>query len=161
MQRNGRVTSSRFRRPKVSIVRKAGKANTQLRIPVPMAIAMFVTIWWILLFAVLPFGVQSQHETAEIVPGTDPGAPVATRMGRKLVWTTVLSAVIFAAAWLAYDAGYLNVERLSHGLGGATLVGPKPLPIRFAGARLRRRARPGGRISRHRSLLADRRPHPG
>ncbi|MBV9065869.1 MAG: DUF1467 family protein [Methylobacteriaceae bacterium] len=61
-----------------------------------MAIAIFVTIWWILLFAVLPFGVQSQHETTEIVPGSDPGAPVAPRLLLKAVWTTGLSLIAFA-----------------------------------------------------------------
>jgi len=38
-------------------------------------------------------------------------------MGRKLIWTTVLSAVIFFAALFAYHAGYLNVERLSRLMG--------------------------------------------
>ena len=72
-----------------------------LPVPWPMAIAMFATIWWVLLFAVLPFGVQSQHEMAEIVPGTDPGAPVAPRLAVKAVWTTAISVVVFAALmWL-------------------------------------------------------------
>ena len=62
-----------------------------------MAVAIFVTIWWILLFAVLPFGVRSQHETAEIVPGSDPGAPVAPRLVMKAFWTTGLSVVAFVA----------------------------------------------------------------
>jgi predicted secreted protein len=79
--------------------------------------AIYFVIWWIVLFLTLPFGVRSQHEDGEGTPGTDPGAPIATRMGRKLIWTTVLSAVIFAAALLAYDAGYLNVERLSKLMG--------------------------------------------
>jgi predicted secreted protein len=34
-------------------------------------------------------------------------------MGRKMIWTTALSAVLFAGCWFAYDAGWLNVERLS------------------------------------------------
>ena len=68
-----------------------------LPVPWPMAIAVFVTIWWILLFAVLPFGVQSQHETTEIVPGSDPGAPVAPRLLVKALWTTGLSVVAFIA----------------------------------------------------------------
>ena len=34
-------------------------------------------------------------------------------MGRKLIWTTVISAVIFAIDWWTYGAGYLSVERLS------------------------------------------------
>jgi predicted secreted protein len=72
-----------------------------LPVPWPMAIAMFATIWWVLLFAVLPFGVQSQHETAEIVPGSDPGAPVAPRLLAKALWTTAISILAFVALmWL-------------------------------------------------------------
>jgi predicted secreted protein len=81
------------------------------------AFAIYFVIWWIMLFLTLPFGVRSQHEEGGGVPGTDPGAPIASLMGRKLIWTTVLSAVFFAAAWLAYDAGYLNVDRLSRLMG--------------------------------------------
>jgi predicted secreted protein len=77
------------------------------------ALAIYFVIWWVTLFLTLPFGVRSQHEDGEGVPGTDPGAPIASQMGRKLIWTTVLSAIIFALAWLAYNAGLLNVERLS------------------------------------------------
>jgi len=36
MAKNGKVTNKRLRRPKVSIVKKAGRAKTQFRIPVPM-----------------------------------------------------------------------------------------------------------------------------
>ena len=79
--------------------------------------AIYFVMWWIVLFLTLPFGVRSQHEDGESPPGTDPGAPVATMMGRKLIWTTVLSAVIFFAALFAYHAGYLNVERLSRLMG--------------------------------------------
>ena len=58
--------------------------------------AIYFVMWWIVLFLTLPFGVRSQHEDGEGAPGTDPGAPIATQMGRKLIWTTVISAVIFA-----------------------------------------------------------------
>jgi predicted secreted protein len=72
-----------------------------LPVPWPMAVAIFVTIWWILLFAVLPFGVQSQHETAEIVPGSDPGAPIAPRLLVNALWTTAISVLAFIALmWL-------------------------------------------------------------
>jgi predicted secreted protein len=79
--------------------------------------AIYFVIWWIMLFLTLPFGVRSQHEDGESPAGTDPGAPVATMMGKKLIWTTLLSAIFFAAALLAYQAGYLNVERLSKLMG--------------------------------------------
>jgi predicted secreted protein len=81
------------------------------------ALAIYFVIWWITLFLTLPFGVRSQHEDGESAAGTDPGAPVASRMGRKLVWTTVISAVIYGLAMLAYSAGYLNIERLSKLMG--------------------------------------------
>jgi predicted secreted protein len=86
------------------------------------AFAIYFVLWWIVLFLTLPFGVRSQHEEYgegpdRAVAGTDPGAPIASQMGRKLIWTTVLSAIIFAVAWIAYDAGYLNVDRLSKLMG--------------------------------------------
>ena len=81
------------------------------------AFAIYFVIWWITLFLTLPFGVRSQHEDGEGAPGTDPGAPVTTGMGRKLIWTTVISAAIYAAAALAYNAGLLNVERLTKLMG--------------------------------------------
>jgi predicted secreted protein len=79
--------------------------------------AIYFVLWWIVLFLTLPFGVRSQHEDGESSPGTDPGAPVATQMGRKLIWTTIISAVIFAVAILAYNEGLLSIERLSTLMG--------------------------------------------
>lgn len=81
------------------------------------ALAIYFVLWWVVLFAVLPFGVRSQIEDGESVAGTDPGAPTLPRMARKLIWTTLVSAVIFAAGMAAYRAGYLNVERLTKMMG--------------------------------------------
>ena len=81
------------------------------------AIAIYFVLWWIVLFAVLPFGVRSQAEAGEGVPGSDPGAPVAPLMLRKLVWTTIVSAVIFAIAAYAYKSGYLNIDRINRMFG--------------------------------------------
>ena len=63
--------------------------------PISMAVASFFTLWWIVLFAVLPFGVRSQEEAGEIVPGTDPGAPALPHMGWKVLWTTIVTTVLF------------------------------------------------------------------
>jgi predicted secreted protein len=71
---------------------------------IPLSIAIYLTIWFTVLFAVLPFGVRSQHETGDVVPGTDPGAPAAPRLLVKSIWTTLISAAIFAA--LAAYASY-------------------------------------------------------
>lgn len=81
------------------------------------AFAIYFVLWWVVLFAVLPFGVRSQIENGEQVTGTDPGAPHLPRMAWKLLWTTVISALIFAAGMAAFRAGYLNVERLTKLMG--------------------------------------------
>jgi len=62
--------------------------------------AVFFLIWWVVLFAVLPWGVHSQEEGADIVPGTDPGAPAVPKLGRKLMWTTLVACVVFAAFYV-------------------------------------------------------------
>ena len=38
------------------------------------AIAIYFLIWWVVLFAVLPWGIRSQEESGSIAEGTDPGA---------------------------------------------------------------------------------------
>ena len=81
------------------------------------ALAIYFVMWWIVLFVTLPFGVSSQLESGTRGDGTDPGAPVLTRMRSKLIWTTLLSAALFAIGWAAYRADYLNVERLTKMLG--------------------------------------------
>ena len=81
------------------------------------AFAIYFVLWWIVLFVTLPFGVRSQHEDGESIAGTDPGAPVMARMGRKLIWTTAISAVVFAVGMWAYHAGYLNIERIAKLVG--------------------------------------------
>ncbi|MGJ4902821.1 DUF1467 family protein [Bradyrhizobium sp. HKCCYLRH2060] len=80
-------------------------------------LAIYFVLWWVMLFVTLPFGVRSQHETGGGSPGTDPGAPTISLMGRRLIWTTLLSAVVFGLALLAYQAGYLSIERLSRLMG--------------------------------------------
>jgi predicted secreted protein len=70
--------------------------------PIPLAIAIYVTIWWIVLFAVLPLGVRSAEEAGEERPeGTDPGAPTAPQLARKAAITTVVAAVVFGFVVLA------------------------------------------------------------
>src|SRR5262249_47563898 len=49
----------------------------------PTSIAIYFIIWWVVLFAVLPWGVRSQQEHGAITPGSDPGAP-AIPGGRRV-----------------------------------------------------------------------------
>jgi predicted secreted protein len=74
--------------------------------------AVFFLIWWVVLFAVLPWGVHSQHEGGEVAPGTDPGAPVIPRLGRKLAWTTLVAGVLFAAFYIAFTRHLVSLDGL-------------------------------------------------
>jgi predicted secreted protein len=80
--------------------------------PVTTGIAIFFLIWWIVLFAVLPWGVRSQQEDAEVAPGTDPGAPAIPNLRWKLIWTTLVSAAVFAACYVIYVEHLITLDRM-------------------------------------------------
>ena len=65
-------------------------------------LAIYFIMWWLVFFAVLPFGVRSQDEHGDIVPGTDPGAPAVHGLQIKMVWTTVVATIVFAVFYWAY-----------------------------------------------------------
>jgi predicted secreted protein len=75
---------------------------------VTTVIAIYFLIWWLSLFAVLPFGIRSQHEGEGFAEGTDPGAPIAARIGMKLVWTTIVASVVFGILVAVYKTGVID-----------------------------------------------------
>jgi len=79
------------------------------------AIATYFLIWWVVLFAVLPWGVRPQG--AEGAPGTDPGAPLVPRLMAKLLWTTAVATLVFAACALVYVNGLISLDDLTAWLG--------------------------------------------
>ena len=65
------------------------------------SIAVYLTIWWTVLFAILPLGVQSHAEAGiEVTDGGDPGAPVDPKLGRKFLTTTWVSGVVFVVLYV-------------------------------------------------------------
>ncbi|MGE0006613.1 MAG: DUF1467 family protein [Parvibaculaceae bacterium] len=74
------------------------------------AIAIYFVIWWIVLFTVLPWGVKNAHEAGETtLEGNEPGAPVHHHMGRKVLITTAVAAVVFAVLYLAIRLGWSSL----------------------------------------------------
>ena len=71
--------------------------------PTPLAIAVFFTIWWVALFAVLPLAAHSRQPVVETERprGVEPGAPIAPHLARVAIWTT---AQLAAAVFLVVDA---------------------------------------------------------
>jgi len=66
-------------------------------------VAIYFIIWWLSLFAVLPWGIRNADEEELVVePGHDAGAPVRARLVIKFAITTVVATVLFAIVyWLA------------------------------------------------------------
>jgi predicted secreted protein len=61
--------------------------------------ALYILIWWIVLFAMLPIGVRTQAEEGEVAPGTAESAPHAPRLLPKMLATTLVAAIVFAALY--------------------------------------------------------------
>ena len=79
------------------------------------SIAVYLTIWWTVLFAILPLGVQSHAEAGiDKGDGGDPGAPVDPKIGRKFITTSWVSAIVWLALmgfiWLAGQFGWFLPE---------------------------------------------------
>lgn len=76
-------------------------------------IAIFCTIWWTVLFAVLPWGVQSHADAGVKVPGGgEPGAPVNPKLKQKFLITTGISAALFAVLWAVLALGLVKLPPL-------------------------------------------------
>jgi predicted secreted protein len=73
--------------------------------------AIYFIIWWMVLFAVLPFGTTSAHESgAKIEPGHAPSAPLRPMLLRKFAATTVIAAVIMALGLWLVQSGALDLD---------------------------------------------------
>lgn len=58
--------------------------------------AIYVICWWLVLFVILPIGIRTQDEEGVVEPGTPGSAPGRPMLARRLVATTIISAVLFA-----------------------------------------------------------------
>jgi predicted secreted protein len=71
-------------------------------------VAVYIVIWWIVLFAVLPWGVHSQQESGKVVRGSERGAPARPLMKKKLAATTVIAALLLAAGYGLWLSGFIE-----------------------------------------------------
>ena len=69
--------------------------------------AVYFIIWWLTLFTVLPFGVKTQAEENDVVPGSVESAPARFRGLRVFLITTVIAALIHLGWYvLSVKLGY-------------------------------------------------------
>ena len=70
-------------------------------------IAVYVVIWWIVIFMVLPWGVQTIGEE-DISKGHASSAPKRPRLPRKMAVTTVVAAILWTAFYLIAESGAIS-----------------------------------------------------
>lgn len=76
------------------------------------SIVIYVILWWLILFTVLPRDINSQKDKGYIVQGTDPGAPSNPNIVKKLVITTAITSILFAIIYFLNYFDILNVRRI-------------------------------------------------
>ncbi len=85
------------------------------------AFAIYFLIWFLTLFAVLPVGVRTSQEAGvEPVAGEADSAPHQPMLRKKLVWTTLISALLFAIFWANFTYEWVTLEDFE----GTILAGP-------------------------------------
>ena len=66
-------------------------------------LAIYFVVWWIILFAVLPFGMRTQQEEGDVVLGSAASAPVRPRLLRTALATSIVAAILVGGFWIAVD----------------------------------------------------------
>ena len=73
------------------------------------SLIIFVLIWWIVFFSLLPIDVDRKHK--EMVEGADKGSPENPKIIKKIIYTTILTSIIFIGIFMLVKYDYLNLRR--------------------------------------------------
>ena len=75
------------------------------------SIIIYVMIWWIVFFSVLPIGIQSKNEEfKETIKGSDPGAPINPKIAKRFLITTIITSIIFIMIYYLVKNNFLNLR---------------------------------------------------
>lgn len=72
-------------------------------------IVLYAVLWFMCLFVALPLRVTTQNDTGKVIRGTAPSAPVNAMLGRKILWTTIASTVLWAGLCAFIMSGVVTV----------------------------------------------------
>ena len=73
------------------------------------SLIIFVLIWWIIFFSLLPIDVDRKHK--EMVEGVDKGSPENPKIIKKIIYTTVITLIIFIGIFMLVKYDYFNLRR--------------------------------------------------
>ena len=75
------------------------------------SIIVYVMIWWIVFFSVLPIGIQSNKETfKDNIEGADPGAPKNPKIAKKFLITTIITSILFIVIYYLVNNNFFNLR---------------------------------------------------
>ena len=73
------------------------------------SLIIFVLIWWIIFFSLLPIDVDRKHK--ELVEGVDKGSPENPNIIKKIIYTTIITSIIFIGIFMLVKYDYLNLRK--------------------------------------------------
>ena len=75
------------------------------------SIIVYVMIWWIVFFSVLPIGIQSNKDIfKDSIEGNDPGAPKNPNIGKKFLITTIITSILFIMIYYLVNYNFFNLR---------------------------------------------------
>ena len=75
------------------------------------SVIVYVMIWWIVFFAILPVGIKSNKEVfRDSIEGFDPGAPKNPKIGKKFFITTIITSILFLVLYYIVYLGFFNLR---------------------------------------------------
>jgi predicted secreted protein len=74
-------------------------------------LAIYLLVWVLCAFVILPFGIRSPEEH-EKIPGQADSAPANFRPATVILRTTILAAVICGLVFLNYKEGWIGMKNL-------------------------------------------------
>ncbi len=70
---------------------------------------VYVIIWWLVLFMVLPFGI-TRVDPKILLAGEDPGSPAKGRMLLKLIITSGISVMLVCIYYFVKATGLISLR---------------------------------------------------
>lgn len=70
-------------------------------------ITVFFITWWLVIFMVLPWGVQA-IDAEDVEKGQAESAPKKPMLVRKMVITTVITGILWGITYLVIDSGMIS-----------------------------------------------------
>ena len=72
------------------------------------SVVIYVIIWWIVFFSLLPVDVNRYKDIK--IKGEDTGSPENPKIAKKFIYTTIISSVLFLIIYYLVYYNYLNLR---------------------------------------------------